>query len=148
MLVSSLLGNLVELSDFQFERKGMPYMALEINIDQNNIETFNKRVFCSHAYNDSQVDTVSMSFQTFSSIIDMNHCILTQLKAEPSEYRREWTQLNIVDQDKRNVSQQFSVKNYCNCDVMYFLANSKLNLTGNGFFGDSKTNFVVQMFKS
>lgn len=122
---------MVELKDFQFQRKGLPYLPLEVNLEDNQIETFEKKVFCSMAYNDSQLDSLTMSFHTFSSIIDLNHCVLSQLKPENSEFRSEWTQLNIVDFDRYNISEQFKEKNYCNCDLKLFFENFKLNLTGN-----------------
>jgi hypothetical protein len=103
---------------------------MEVNIDQNDLDTFHKRVFCSNNRNDSLLDSLTVSFRTFASIIDLNHCILGQLSTEPGASRRAWSQLNIADTDKQNVSRQFSDKNYCNCDLRVFFENTRVNLTG------------------
>ncbi len=104
---------------------------MEVNIEQNDLSSFQKRVFCSNNYNDSLLDSLTISFRTLASIIDLNHCILTQLTFESSEFRRrEWSQLNIADSDKQNISRQFIEKNYCNCDLLVFFENIRVNLTG------------------
>lgn len=125
-------GHLISLNDFQFERIQMPNLALELNVAQNDIFNFKNKAFCSHNYQDSQIDKISLSFKTFSSLIDSNHCIISQLK--PVQYlagnysnRQSWTHVNIIDISK---DQDTSQINYCNCDLFLMFQNLKLNVTG------------------
>lgn len=129
-------GNLIVLNDYQFERATMPSIPLEVNMAQNDITNFRNRVFCSHNYQDSQLDSISVSFRTFSSLIDSNHCVLTQLKSIPQVQsanftsRHVWTQLDIVDSSENSREQELSLRNYCNCDLALMFQHFKLNVTG------------------
>jgi len=132
--VSNQNGNLVLLKDFQFERTKMPNLALEVNLDNNDILNVNNKAFCSRNYLDSHLDTLSLSFKTFSNLIDSNHCILGQLK--PNLYlnntknKQIWTQLNIIGNNVDNNNNNNKERNYCNCDLILMFMNYKLNVTG------------------
>jgi len=128
-------GNLVTVNDYQFERVSMPNLALEVNLNQNDIINFKSKAFCSRNYEDSQLDSIGLSFKTFSSLIDSNHCVLTQLKpihsisnGNVSSFNRHvWTQVSIADDFHRELEGK---ENYCNCDLMLMFHYLKLNVTG------------------
>ena len=124
-------GNLVTVNDYQFERVSMPNLALEVNLNKNDILNFKSKAFCSRYYEDSQLDSVSFSFRTFSSLIDSNHCVLAQLKPihsmNSSLNRHIWTQVSIADDFHRELENK---ENYCNCDLMLMFQHLKLNVTG------------------
>lgn len=124
-------GRFSQLDGFLFERSKAPLLSLTINLEMNHFSTISKQVFCSKNYNDSHIDKLYLSAQTFMKIVEMDKCILASLNFYNSSSSS--VSIHVVNDDFESDS-PLSVNKakiheiLCDCEFNRFFKHFNTNL--------------------
>ena len=113
-------GNLKQLNNYQFDRKGS-LLNLKIHLEQNDLTEFAHKSFCTK-YN-SLLDNFTLSYQTFLNMFKVNKCLFNQLNYKSNEIVR----LFIDDGHLINIKY---LNDICTCDFINFIKLSNLLISG------------------